>query len=295
MEDTLEPVKKSRWVGVMLWLIPVWLLISAGACIWMYFHAQKEQERKQSIKFARAVSAKSIADDLNKLAKVIGPRNPAIHEGIGLTRAASWIEGNLGPSNTGYAVKQIPGPSQWPILQMDLRGTDDDAPALWIVCAYDTPENPPAGDTKHAAAVVAQISAAQALAGQNFAATLHFVFLPHGNDESALGGACRDKLVTMIRDAGPALSILVLQDMDGGQFVNVSTPDTMNRVLSIVPSSFGTRSLWDSNHVTVNSLCNAKLPAVRVSASAAEEPDQDPLASLCGQLVELIRRLASKK
>ncbi|MFD0893590.1 hypothetical protein KBB96_07405 [Luteolibacter ambystomatis] len=315
MEDALEPVKKSRWVVVLLWLVPAWLLVSASGAIWMYFQSKKEQERKESIKFARAVSAKSIADDLQKLAKVIGPRHPAANEGIGLTRAAAWIEGNLGPSNTGYAVKQIPGPAQWPVLQIDLRGTDDDAPALWIVSAYDTPQDEKAGDATHAAAVVAQIAAAQALAGETFAPTLHFVFLPHGNetrsgrdpfappqgDEASRKAAddrrnaCIAKLKTMIHDAGPALSILLLEDMNGGQFVNVSTPDTVNPVLSIVPSSFGTRSPWDSNHISVRTLCDARLPAVRVSASAAEEPDEDPLALVSGQLVELIRRLATKK
>lgn len=295
MKDVVEPVKKSRWVMVALWLVPAWLLVSAGGAIWMYFQAKKEQERKQSIKFARAVSGKSIADDLNKLANVIGPRHPAVNEGLGLTRAAAWIEGNLGQSNTGYTVKQIPGPAHWPILQMDLRGTHDDGSSLWIVCAYDTPEDEKTGDTKNAAAVVAQIAAAQAIAGETFTTTLHFVFLPHGNDASELRNACLDKLTAMIHEAGPALSILFLQDMNGGQYVNVSTPDTMNRVLSIVPSSFGTRSPWDSNQINVRTLCEARLPAVRVSAGAVPEPDKDPLTVLCGQLVELIRLLATKK
>ncbi|BCU78337.1 hypothetical protein [Luteolibacter sp. LG18] len=315
MEDVQEPVKKSRWVVVLLWLVPAWLLISAGAGIWMYFQAKKDQERKQSVKFAKAVSAKSIADDLNKLAKVIGPRNPAVNEGIGLTRAVSWIEGNIGPSNTGYTVKQIPGPSQWPILHADLRGTDENAPALWVVCAYDTPADASPGEIRDATAVVAQIAATQAIAGQSFPATVHFVFLPHGNetrsgsapfdrpkgDEASRKAAsdrekaCLDKLTTLVREAGPTSSILVLRNFSAGQFVSISTPDTTNHVLSIVPSSFGTLSSDHDDEMPVNALYQAGLPAVRVSSSAAEEADEDPLTPICGQLVELIRRLASKK
>jgi len=311
----LEPVKKSRWVVVLLWLVPAWLIISAGGGIWMYFQAKKEQERKESIKFARAVSAKSIADDLKKVATFIGPRNPAFEDGIGLTRAAAWIEGTLGPSNTGYTVRQIPGPSRWPILRIDFRGTDENAPSLWVVCAYDSAIVEKAGDTTYSAPVVAQIAAAQALAKEQPAATIHFVFLPHATDinggkdpfapypgkaedlltASTLRNACFDKLAAMIREEGTALSVLVLDRMSGGQFVNVSTPDTANPVLAIVPSALGVRSSIPDNGMLVSFLYQKGLPAVRISSSSAAEPEEDPLTPLCGQLVELIQRLATKK
>ncbi|MGC4016607.1 MAG: hypothetical protein QM755_19120 [Luteolibacter sp.] len=313
MDDALEePVKRSRWVVVLLWLVPAWLLVSAGAGIWMYFQAKKEQERKESIKFARAVSAKSIADDLQKVATFIGPRNPTVNDGIGLTRAAAWIEGTLGPSNTGYTVKQIPGPSRWPILQVDFRGTEEKAPALWVVCAYDSAPEEKAGDTTCSAPLVAQIAAAQALAKEQPAATIHFVFMPHSGDArtnrvpfaplapddnkaAVLANTCMEKLVGMIREDGPALSVLVLDDLSSGQFVNVSTPDTTNPVLAIVPSALGVRPSIPANGMFVSFLHQQGLPAVRISSSAAEEPDEDQLTPLCGQLVELIRRLATKK
>lgn len=289
----MEPMKRSRWVVVLLWLVPVWLLVSAGGGIWMYFQAQKAKARKESAKFSHQVSAAAMAADMRKLKTMIGPRDPAIDGGIGLTRAAAWIEGTLGPSNTGYDVKKSAGPDQWPILDASIHGTDEKAPALWVVVGYDsaTGQDEPSAD----AALLAEIAAAASIAGSQFPGAVHFVFIPHGHGPTKLTPETRDKLMAMIRQEGPALAVLCLWDFSNGQFVNISTRDATNPALAVVPSAFGTVSPATDGTPLTDALFAAGLPAVRVSASRAEEADADQLTPLTGQLVELIRAVASKK
>jgi len=141
--------KRKKWVVAALLILPVWLLASGGVGIWLHFKHQAEEDKKEVARYATMVSQESLADDLRKLTQTIGERNTRAADGNGLTRAAAWLEGTLGPSNTGYALKRARGPAdeRWPLLRATLRGSDPKAKPLWVVAAYDSPVGSPGSFT----------------------------------------------------------------------------------------------------------------------------------------------------
>jgi hypothetical protein len=156
----VDQPRRRRWVVVLLCTIPLWLLVSGGLGIWGYLRSQKAEQKKEAARFATVVSAASMADDFHKLVAIIGARSPGVDEGKGLTRAASWIEGILGPSNTGYAVQKsaTQGAGTWPILRIDLQGSDEKAAPIWILTSYESPVAEP-GLSDASSAVVSSIAA----------------------------------------------------------------------------------------------------------------------------------------
>jgi len=299
MED--ENPKRRPWVVYLLCTIPLWLALSGGVGIWGYFRTQKAEERKEAARFATVVSASSMADDFHKLAVVIGARNSSVDAGRGLTRTASWIEGILGPSNTGYAVQKVIDPEigTWPILRVDLRGVDEKAAPLWIVTAYDSP-NDEAGIADASSAVVSMIAAAQAIAGEKPHCPLRFVFLPHGNESSPLVAPTETRLIKMIREEGAAASILSIGNMRGGEGISLATEDATNHALSVVQGLGEVLSAARSEGTVAGRLDSEGLPAVAVASVAAhgaanEDSEADILASSTGRMVELVRRLMVRK
>lgn len=109
--------KRSGRVTLFLVLLPLWLVGSGGGALWYYFHREKKQAQVEQERFAQAVSIPLLADDLRKLVEVIGERNGSSKTAAAnLSRTSAMIQGLLGPSNTGYAVKLHKGPADWPIL-----------------------------------------------------------------------------------------------------------------------------------------------------------------------------------
>lgn len=300
-------MKKSRVVRVLLWLVPVWLLLSAVGGIWMYFDAQKKQARKESLKFARSISTASMEGNLKILREFVGVRKRGAQDGIGLTRAASWIEGELGPSNTGYQWQKIAGPAQWPLLHTTLQGTEEHAPPVWIVAAYDSsniPSDDPFGgridpaftagfdaDMHADETLAALVAAAQSLAGEQQAATLHFVFVPHGHPPSIEVEATLQRLIALIRGDAPPAAVLCLWNFGGSPSLNLSTRSTAPALLGS-----GVPLIPAEAHEFTNTLAKAGFPAARVSTIATGGPrDANDLPAATSRLVELIQRLAAKK
>src|SRR6478735_2186227 len=99
--------KRSRAITLLLVLLPLWLVGSGGGALWYYFHKQKKQALVEEERFAQAVSAPLMADDLRKIVEVIGERNASSETAkANLSRTAAMIEGLLGPGNTGYIVRK---------------------------------------------------------------------------------------------------------------------------------------------------------------------------------------------
>lgn len=218
----LRPVAQKR-VAWLLWVIPLWLAVSAGLGLWYYYHREKLRSQDEQERFAQSVSVESIADDLHKIVDVIGERNTTSEKAsANLSRAASMVEGLLGPSNIGYVVNRIPGPAQWPILQVSLRGKDDSAPTVWVITSYDSQ---PGSSFGNANGLAGSLAAAQAMAGDKPKARVAFLFIPHAEDASAPLDSEITKLNTLRDKPGPTWFVSSSEDPEmPGRFAKAGLP-----------------------------------------------------------------------
>ncbi|MEO8617303.1 MAG: hypothetical protein ABI600_19380 [Luteolibacter sp.] len=300
-----EAKKRSGWVTFLLVLLPLWLIGSGGGALWYYFHKEKKQALVEQERFAQAVSTPPLADDLRKLVEVIGERNGSSESAAAnLSRTAVMIEGLLGPSNTGYAVKLNRGPADWPILQVSIAGNDTKAPALWIVTSYDSRAGS-LGVEANATGLAATLAAAQAMAGDKPSVAIHFVFLPHVNDpESPLLGTAA-KFSELVKAAGGAQAVLTVEAMGAGEVLWLSSREGSAAPLNLTAGLGAVHGAEDvclgDDTDLASTLFEMNLPAVRVSTRAhlaADEPDEKPpfaptVAASTGRLIELIRRCAA--
>lgn len=299
---TEETAKRPRWVGFLLVLLPLWLVVSGGGAIWYFLHRDKQLAAVEQQRFARAVSADTLADDVRKLVRIIGERNASSDTAAkNLTRAAAMIEGTLGPSNIGFAVSRAAGPAEWPLLHVRIGGRNADAPALWVVCAYDSRAGRP-GVEANATGVAATLAAIQALAAETPQSSICFAFLPHGNDPDSPLVETAEKLSKL---AGSPAAVLCIEAMGSGESLWLSSRDSSAMPLARVAGLGSIRGAEvicageDSDLASV--LFETGLPAVRVSTrplvTAGEDdaglPAAPVLAASAGRLVELIRRCAN--
>lgn len=304
-----EQVRKRRkWLTIALLTIPVWLVGSGGFGVWLYFRHQAEKEREEVARFSQNVSSVALEKDLRTVVLSIGERNPASNSGKGLTQTAAWIEGSLGPSNAGYPVKHLAGPveakNSWPLLWVTVRGTKPEAPAIWVMAAYDSPVGS-RGVEAGATAVVAGMAAAQALAADKPQRSVHFLFVPHGNSRSELAGQTWAKVRQIVQTEGSPLAVVCLDAMGAGETLWVSSRDTESVVLPTVGTLgkiVGAEVIClNDGHDLSSELFALGLPAVRVATRAplaegeSDEtlPQADVFAASTGRLVEWIRRISA--
>jgi hypothetical protein len=288
-------------VVLLLVILPVWLALSGGFAVWHFLRRGDDMAAAEPPHFARGVSETLLADDLRKLVEVIGERHASGQNAAkNLTRAASMIEGLLGPANTGYTVRRVPGPAAWPILHATLRGTNPAAPAVWVLASYDSRPGSP-GVEANATGLAATLAAAQAMADDPLAASVHFVFLPHANDPDSPVVETAAKFKEL---AGTAKAVLCVEAMGAGEELWLSSRDSAATPLAEIAGLGSVRGAEvvchgeDADCASV--LFEMGLPAVRVATRPivlAEESDgQIPpsatLAASAGRLVELIRRCA---
>jgi hypothetical protein len=297
-----EP-NRRKWLVVVLLTLPLWLLISAGIGIWLHFKGEEREAREEVARYAKEVSRASLEGDLKTLAATIGERNSLVE--AGLTKAAAWIEGTLGPSNAGFTVSRIAGPGggQWPLLRVTIPGNKPELPAVWLVAAYDSPEK--SRGVEAATAVVAELAAAQALADVKPARTIHFWFLPHGNERTPRVAPTLAKLRQGVPAEQPPAVVLCLDAMGAGEELWVSTRDTPSPVIALV-GNLG--KIVGAEVVCLNDadglfseLSALGLPAVRVATRAPVAlgendeilPPAERVAAATGRLVELTRRVSA--
>jgi hypothetical protein len=302
----MSPKKtRRRWTPILLVVIPLWLIVSAIAGLWLLFRHEKKEAEKEQARFAQSVSTPLLADDLKKIVNVIGERNPSSEAAAAnLSRMASMIEGLLGPSNTGFAVKKHRGPAVWPILQVTIRGNSEEDP-VWVVTSYDSRPGSK-GAEANATGLAATSAAAQAMASDKPARSIHFAFVPHLNDrESPVLES-----TTILRDLmheNPPVAVLSVEAMGDAESLWLTSRDVealplskidgIGKIVGAEVACLGE----DSDLASI--LFEMDVPAVRVATRAIltpEEPDdREPFAptvsSSTGRLVELIRRLAFEK
>ncbi len=300
------PASRPRPATLLLVLLPLWLAGSGAGALWYYFHREKQQALVEQEHFAQAVSIPLIADDLRKIVDVLGERNASSESaGANLSRAASMIEGMLGPSNIGYAVQRVSGPAEWPILHVTLAGKNPTAPALWVSASYDSRAGS-RGAEANATGLAATLAAAQALARDTPNAPVHFIFLPHSNDAESPTVETAAKFAGLIKTEGPPKAVLYVESMGGGETLWLSSRDVSATPLNLVSglgAVYGAEVVCLGDDVDLAStLFEMNLPAVRVSTralvTAGENDDRLPfaptVAASSGRLIELIRRCAAK-
>jgi hypothetical protein len=300
------PERRPRWVPFLLVLLPLWLVGSGGGALWYYFHREKKEALVEQERFAQNVSTPLLADDLRKVVEVIGERNASSESAAAnLTRTASMIEGLLGPTNTGYAVRRSKGPTEWPLLQVTLTGLDPQAPAVWVLTSYDSRAGS-RGAEANATGLAATLAAAQSLARDKPKVSVHFVFLPHANDLESPVIETAAKFMELAKPAGPPKAILCVESMGAGEPLWLSSRDTAAAPLGLVS---GLGAVYGAEVVCLgedtdlaSTLFEMDLPAVRVAtrplvlAGEADEklPFAPTMTASTGRLIELIRRCAAK-
>ena len=301
-----EIKKRPVVVTLFLVLLPLWLLGSGGGALWYYFHREKKQALVEQLRFIQAVSAPLMADDLKKIVEVIGERNPSsATAAANLSRTAAMIEGLLGPSNTGYAVKKSNGPADWPILQVTLTGKNPAAAVVWVITSYDSRAGS-RGAEANATGLAATLATAQALAGDTPKFPVNFIFLPHSNDLGSPVLETAAKVRELVKSAGNPKAVLCVEAMGAGEPLWLASRDVSATPLGLVSglgAVYGAEvvCLGDDTDLA-STLFEMGLPAVRVSTrSILTLGDQDEklpfaptVAAATGRLIELIRRCDAK-
>jgi len=293
--------RRPRWVTVLLVVLPAWLFASGGGALWYYFHLEKKKALVQQERFAQAVSTTLLADDLRKIVEIIGERNPSSESAAeGLSRMASMIEGLLGPSNTGYAVRRHTGPALWPLLQVTIAGKNPAAAPVWVLASYDSRPGS-RGAEANASGLAATLAAAQALAADKPEPPIHFVFLPHANDADSPRQETALAFAQIASPAGPPAAVLCIDAMGADPTLWLASRDVSARPLDLA-AGLGKVALSSDASDLASRLFEIGLPAVRVATrppvSADEQDERLPfaptVAASTGRLLDLIRRCAGQ-
>lgn len=284
------PVKRSRWLVVCLTLIPLWLALSAGAAVWWSLRDDRQEKEERQQRFVREMSVERIADDMRKLDEAIGPRNAENPES--LMRAAAMIDGTLGPSNTGYQTKRIPGPTEAPIIRASLKQSKNQGRSIWIVASYDTvPESQSISD--NSSSVAAMMAAAQAMARDDLPTDIHFLFFPCGNDTNSVSGELAKTLLTIMDRPN---AVFYLGDMQTGR--NLVALSSLNAD-SPQARSLGELGSYAKDGAMVKAAGEIQAAGLPTLYIMGVDPEGDQAGStmeniaICtGKLVEWLRRAA---
>ena len=302
-----DPPTRLRAMPVLLVVLPLWLVVSGVFAVWYFLRQEKLEALEERQRFARSVSAPMIGDDLRKITGIIGERHVSSETGArNLGRAASMIEGLLGPANTGYQLVRHRGPGEHPLPQVTIRGQDGEAPAVWVLASYDSRPGSP-GAEGNASGLAASLAAAQALADHQPLATIHFLFIPHANDRGSPVAETVAIVQQLATAAGPPAVVLCVEAMGAGEELWLSSLNADAEAFGLIGGLGFVKSADAVNPGGVPDLTGllsgAGLPAVRVSTRpvlTAEEADDtvaiaEIVAASSGRLVELIRRCAAKR
>jgi hypothetical protein len=301
MSDETPP-KRSRLIVVLLVALPLWLVLSGGFAVWYFLRQEKLEAEVERQRFVQAVSAVMIADDLRKLVDVIGERHASSAQAAAnLRRAASMIEGLLGPSNTGFTVTRHRGPGDHPLLQVTLRGLKTDAPAVWVITSYDSRPGSP-GVEANATGLAATLAAAQALADHQPLVPIHFLFVPHANDPGSPVAGIAPIVANLAARPG---AVLCVEAMGAGETLwlssNVPKAPPLGQIEGLGSVIEESIACPGGRTGLAGLLARAGLPAVRVATRPAVAPDEPDttvpaavtVAASAGRLVELLRRCAA--
>lgn len=292
--------KKFPLVPILLVILPLWLVTSAGFALVNYFKNEKRAIDAESQRFSNTVSSASIKDDLRKIITIIGERNTTTPDKLAAT--SSMIRGALGPANTGYEVIMTKGPIDFPLISVTVDSPKVAAAPLWIITSYDSPLDSP-GAEKNATGLTATLAAAQSLATASPARPIHFLFLPHANESESPLVETAVIAANLINSAPTPLAILCIEAMGDAEEIILSSRDAQalpDMDLSGLGKILGAEVVClGEDFDLASTLFEMNLPAIRVGTRppllAEEKDDKIPfaptLAASTGRLIELINRL----
>lgn len=292
--------KKIPLVPILLVVLPLWLITSAGFALVKYFKDEKKAAIEDAQRFSTSVSAASIKDDLRKIITLIGERNTSKPDKLAST--SSMIQGTLGPSNTGYKVTTTAGPADFPLISVTVSSEKSAAPPIWIITSYDSPPSSP-GSEKNATGLVATLATAQSLANASLNRPIHFLFTPHANDPNSPLIDTSVTIANIIKAAPTPHHILVIEAMGDEESLILSSRNTAalpSRKLAGLGEILGVEAIYLSDDFDLAStLFEMNLPAIRVATRPPLLPDETDdklpfaptLAASTGRLVELVKRL----
>jgi hypothetical protein len=187
------------------------------------------------------------------------------------------------------------------LLEVTLKGKHKKSSSVWVVASYDSRPGS-RGAEANATGVAAVLAAAQAMATDTPTSTVHFVFLPHGNDPEAPVTEMAASFAKLVKSADEINAFLVVEAMGGGESLWISSRETSAtplNLLSGIGAVHGAEDICLGDDMDLASLLfEVNLPAVRVSTRAHVTEDQEDellpfaptVASSTGRLIELIRR-----
>ncbi|WP_411826022.1 hypothetical protein [Luteolibacter sp. AS25] len=294
--------KKKRLLPWLLVILPAWLIGSGAIALVQYFKNEKATLVEEEKRFSQSVSPEAIKDDLRKLITIVGERNTG--KPAQLASTAAMVEGLLGPSNTGFTVKKIDGPGDFPILHVTVLGKDEKNAPVWILTSYDSPRGS-SGAEKNATGLSATLATAQAFADSNPESSVHFMFLPHVNDLESPVLETATIARNFIKNAPTAKSIFCVETMGDSESLILTSRDTeaiptdefegLGKILGAEVMCLG------EDFDLASTLFEMGLPAIRIATRPTLLPDEEDekipfaptLAASTGRLVELVKRISN--
>ena len=168
----------TRIYKILLMILPVGVVIGTIIFMFMYFYLEREDEKNHAVIVSHGLRVSDLEDMVDKFADRIGQRNIESEQGrVGLRRAASMIEGRLGPQNVGYPVVKSEGKAAhgflWKSLSVEILGEQTPDEVVFAVVSYAG-----AGEDADANTVSTLMMLASSMARENPARTIRFVFTP---------------------------------------------------------------------------------------------------------------------
>ncbi|MFU8894340.1 MAG: hypothetical protein ACNA8L_12015 [Luteolibacter sp.] len=296
------PAKSARWYPILLVGLPLWLACSAGGALWYYFHKQEREAEMRRAAFAREISVASLADDLRKFTVLIGERHSGEGEpSLNLMRAASMIEGVLGPSNTGLDIRRLRGPGNWPLLETSIPARRAGAKSVWVITGYDGPPGGNGGEF-NASGLSAVIAAIQAAANDVPERHLRFLFLPHVHDPDAPVGDTLRMAAEAITARGEVDAVLWVEAMGTAPNLQLQANqpaalpiDQLADLGSVAAGTHGLEAYEGVPPWLMEAVVRVSTRAPYVAGEADLDMPSPAIATdAAGKLLELLRRIANR-
>ncbi len=281
---TKDPQKSPLVYKVLLMTLPVGVVIGTIIFMFAYFYMEREEERDHAVIISHGLRVSDLEDMVGKLTDRIGSRDIETEEGRGgLRRAASMIEGGLGPQNVGYPVKRSEGEAAhgrlWKSLYVEIRGEDDPEEIIFAAVSYAG-----AGEVADSNCVSTLMMLASAMAREKPAKTLRFVFLPMNKSPDQQNRWLLDRC---LKDGESCVGIIGLQTMTG-------SPKAGGADWEAITSSDADKAWWDfvSNESSSEIKTSSSPPSVWVShAVYSPEAWVDKRADRLAHTLDAVREI----
>lgn len=177
-KDNQADNQSPRIYKIIIMILPVGVVIGTIIFMFMYFYLEREDEKNHAVIASHGLRVSDLDDMVEKFSDRIGQRNIESEQGrAGLKRAASMIEGRLGPQNVGYPVVKSEGEAAygllWKSLSVEILGQDKPDEVVFAVVSYAG-----AGGDADSNTVSTLIMLASSMARENPSRTIRFVFTP---------------------------------------------------------------------------------------------------------------------